>query len=75
MRHVRFGANNGSSVSFDRGVGTGEQRWRDFDTSLEIDDQLRLSRLLNGHISHFRPSQQLRDLTSALTKTSERRGP
>ena len=60
------------TVSFDRVVGTGEQPRRHFDTerfgSPEIDDQLKLSRLLNGHLNHFRASQQLRDLTSALTK-------
>lgn len=32
------------------------------------DDQLKLSRLLKGHINHFGTYQQLRDLTSTLTK-------
>src|ERR1700722_11171628 len=69
-RLVRFVPIKKIANSLDRLVGTGEQHRWDFDTKrfgcLEIDDQLKLSRLLNGHINHFCASQQLRDLTSAL---------
>ena len=70
--HFAFVPKAEVTVSFDHGVGSGKQRRWEFDAerfgSLEIDDQLKLSWLLNGHIDHFGASQQLRDLTSALAK-------
>ena len=62
----------GQQTSVDHLVRTAEQRGRNDHTKcfgrLKVDSQNDFSRLFHRYFRHFGASQELRDLTSALTK-------